>query len=370
MSRVRALVIGVWPLLGVIAIVAAIAVLVEAFGGSELRSITANGLINLMLVVGIYIFIGNSGVLSFGHISFAAIGAYTSALLTIPVASKSLILPDLPTFLADAHVSTPAATLLGAAAAGVFALLASVPLMRLGGIAAGIATFALLAIVQVVAQNWDSVTGGLGTLTSIPSDLGVLDLLGWCVVGMTIAFAYQRSRFGQRLRGSREDEVAARALGVRVEGERRFAFVLSALVTGGGGALYAHYLGAIAPNAFYVDLTFLTIAMLVVGGMRSLLGAVVGTITLTALTQVFYKWEGGGSVGPIALDVPDGLGLTIVAALLLAVLLLRPDGLTRSAELPVPRWLARPPRGGDAPASEPEAERGAVPERVAAIPDE
>ena len=141
-------------------------------------------------------------------------------------------------------------------------------------------------------------------------------------------------------------------------------------MTGSAGALYAHFLGAIAPNAFYIDLTFLTIAMLVVGGMRSLFGAVAGTITLTALSQIFYKWEGGGSVGPITLDVPSGLGQTIVALLLLIVLLLRPDGLTKSAELPLPRlsWLRSPsgvrhrPRRASA--------RAAVQEPVGALPED
>jgi len=360
-DRARRTAVEVWPVACLMVIVVALCLVIEAFGSRELRSITSNGLINLLLVIGLYIFVGNSRVLSFGHICFAAIGAYTSAILTIPVTSKSLVLPELPGFLGSAHMSTPMATLVAAGVAGLFALAASVPLMRMSGIAAGIATLALLAIVQVVAQNWTAVTGGLSTLTSIPSaDVSVVDLLIWVLVGLAVAFLYQRSRFGRRLRGSSEDEVAARALGVRVEGERRFAFVLSAMVTGAAGSLYAHYLGAIAPEAFYLDLTFLIIAMLVVGGMRSLSGAVLGTFTVTALTQIFYKWESGGSVGPISLSVPSGLGQVIVAFLLLIVLLVRPDGLTGSAEIPLPKRL-RPRRRDDAtpPASPPVPEPAA-----------
>ena len=109
-------------------------------------------------MVGLYIFVGNSGVLSFGHVSFMAIGAYIVRPPDDPGTSKSLSCPTCPGFLGDAHFSTPVATLLAAGAAGAFALVASAPLMRLGGIGAGIATFALLAIVQVVVQNWTSVT--------------------------------------------------------------------------------------------------------------------------------------------------------------------------------------------------------------------
>jgi|SRR5579862_1748777 len=335
-ARVRQAAVAIWPLVSLLALVGLIVLAVSAFGGLELTSAAENALISLVLVVGLYIFVGNSGVLSFGSVSFVAIGAYTAALLTISSDSKALSLPNLPHFLAVAHFSTPIATLIGGGLAGVIALIVSIPLMRLNGIAAGIATLALLSIVQVVAQNWVSLTGGLGTLTGIPNGLSLAGLMAWVAATLVLAFVYQRSRFGLRLRGTREDEVAARALGVRVEMERRIAWVLSGTILGVGGALYAQYLGAFGPDAFYLDLTFLIIAMLVVGGMRSLAGAVVGTATVFSLTQIFFWWEGGQSVFGVTLPVPSGLGKVIVSLLLLVILLFRPDGLTGGLEVGLP----------------------------------
>src|SRR5581483_11161398 len=147
-------------------------------------------LINLMLVVGLYVFAGNSGVVSFGHIAFMAIGAYTCALITILTTVKSALLPGLPGLLAHAHVSTTPAVLIAATAAGVGAFLVSLPLMRLSGLAAGIATLALLVIVTDFLTNDTSLSGGSGNLTAIPSDLSLGTLLAWACAAVLAAFAY------------------------------------------------------------------------------------------------------------------------------------------------------------------------------------
>ena len=295
-------------------------------------------LINLLLVVGLYVFAGNSGVLSFGHIAFMALGAYACALITIPTFVKGALLPNLPGFLAHAHFATTPAILIAAGFVGVLAFVVSLPLMRLSGLAAGIATLALLVIVSDIVTNDTALTGGSGNVTAIPSDVHVGRLLVWVGIAIVIAFAYQRSRFGRRLIASREDEAAARSLGIHVERERRIAFTLSAMITAVAGGLYAHYLGSIGPGSFDLSITFLIIAMLVVGGMRSLTGAVVGAVVISAVTTILNNWEQGQTVLGIAISLPAATTELAVAAMLVVVLILRPDGLTAGREL---RWPAR-----------------------------
>jgi branched-chain amino acid transport system permease protein len=126
-------------------------------------------LINLIAVVGLYVFVGNSGVLSFGNVAFMAIGAYVSALLTMKPAAKSVFLPDLPAAIAHAEWPTLPGALAGGIAAALVALVIGWPLMRLSGISASIATFAILVVANVVFGNWTSVTGGQNSLMGLPA---------------------------------------------------------------------------------------------------------------------------------------------------------------------------------------------------------
>jgi branched-chain amino acid transport system permease protein len=321
------------------ALIAAVIVLALIAGSTN----ASPALINLMLVIGLYVFAGNSGVLSFGHVAFMAIGAYACALITIPTQVKSAVLPNLPGLLAHTHVSTTAAVLIAAALAGVAGYLVSLPLMRLSGLAAGIATLALLVIVTDFLTNDTSLTGGNGNLSGIPSELGLTTLLVWSCVAIVIALLYQRSRFCRRLRAAREDEIAARSLGIRVERERRIAFTLSAVITGGAGALYAQYLGSIGPASFGLSIRFVIIAMLIIGGMRSLTGAVAGAVLLSVVTTALNNWEQGQSVLGISLSfLPAATTELVVAAMMILVLVLRPDGVSGGREVPWP--FTEPPR--------------------------
>lgn len=318
------------PLAGVVAIVLAVALLGGA-GSAAFQRTTQNVLLDLVLVVGLYVFVGNSGVLSFGHIAFAAIGAYTTALVTIPHELKAATLPELPGFIADAQLGTTAGLLAGGALAALVAAVVAVPLMRLSGIAASIATLSVLVIVNVVASNWDDVTNGTGTLVGIPTNEDLWTVVPWALAALIAAFAFQQSRAGSRLRATREDAVAAQSVGISVARERRVAFVLSAFLVGVGGGLYARFLGAFNPDQFYLDLTFLTIAMLVIGGLRSLSGAVVGVVFVSAVSEALRELQEGG-IGDRA-----GLREFVLASIMLAVLVFRPDGLTGGRELRWPR---------------------------------
>src|SRR5205807_10049729 len=140
---------------------------------------------------------------------------------------------------------------------------------------------------------------------------------------VVIAFLYQRSRAGRQLRATREDPGAARAAGINVYRQRLLAFAVSGALAGLAGGLLVHQAGSIAPGDVYLDLTFLTLAMLVVGGVRSLLGAVVGALLISGVSSFLADAENGIHVG-VHITLRDGSRFVTLGARLALVLVFRP----------------------------------------------
>jgi branched-chain amino acid transport system permease protein len=343
-----------WPAAALVALVLVAYDVVAWLGSDQLDRVATTSAINLLIVVSLYMFIGNSGVFSFGHMAFAAIGAYSTALCTIPVGRKKVTLTHSYETLIGLHLGTVPALLVAGLIAAVFAAVIAVPLMRLSGIAAGLATFAVLVIVNVVANNWKGVTNAASGMNGIPTVTSLGNVLPWVVVAIVVAYLLQTSRTGRRLRASREDEVASRALGIGVFNERRVAFVASAFFSGVAGGLLAQYLGSFTANNFYLNNSFIVLAMLVVGGMNSLSGAVVGVMFISIVQELLLRVQDNGvHVGPLDFDGRPGLQQMCLAAIMLAVLIKRPSGLTGNREWPLPRFRRRRQRTETLPAESP-----------------
>ena len=303
-----------------------------------------NALVAVAMVVALYVFVGNSGVLSFGHVSFVAAGAWAAGVLSVPEAEKPATMPYLFGFLSDTTIGNVPSLLVAAAVGGVFALLVGLPLMRLSGLAAGIATFAVLEITSNVLRYYEKIGPGLNTFSSVPETTDLAQALVGALVVIGAAFAYQQSRFGRQLRATREDPAAARAVGVSIYRQRLGAFALSGALAGLAGGLYVHFL-PINVDTVYLDLTFITLAMLVIGGATSLWGAVVGALAVSALDSVLANAENGLDLVGRTVEVPAGTRIVVVSALMALVLILRPSGLTGGRELSLAPLL-RLRRGG------------------------
>ena len=159
------------------------------------------------------------------------------------------------------------------------------------------------------------------------------------LVVVLIAFGYQRSRFGRQLRATREDAAAAQAAGISVHRQRLWAFALSGALSGFAGALYVHEIGTLTSNDLYLELTFLSLAMLVVGGATSLWGAVVVALAISGLNSFLGQAESGVNIG-FTLNLPTGTRLVAVGTLMAAVLILKPTGLTGGREFSLD-WMRR-----------------------------
>jgi branched-chain amino acid transport system permease protein len=295
-----------------------------------------NALVSVAVVVAIYVFVGNSGVLSFGQISFVAVGAFAAGVMTVPLESKQGVLSTLFPLLRDHTIGNVPSLLLAAGLGGAFAFVVGLPLMRLNGLAAGIATFAVLEITHNVLQQWTKIGPGATTLSLVPETTGPLQGTVGALVVIAVAFAYQQSRLGRQLRASREDAAAAAGVGVHVHVQRLWAFTLSGALAGFAGALLVHQLGSITTEQVYLELTFLTLAMLVIGGLTSLWGAVVGALAVSGLDSFLSQAEQSVHVVGLKLDLPSGTRLVFLAAIMALVLILRPSGLTGGREARVP----------------------------------
>jgi branched-chain amino acid transport system permease protein len=354
--RVQALNAGLW-LIVLIAFVAATTFLPNDYFVKVVMLIG----INIILAVSLALASGFTGVFSLGQIGFMAIGAYASALVTIPPAAKSsVLLPGLPMWLSRLDlvksligIGLPpdgaeamaliAAALFGGLVATVVATIVGIPLMRLSGHYVAVATMGFLVITNAVAINLDSVTRGSRGLGSIPGLAKIWLVYLFVACAVYVAWRIRRSAYGRAMFAQRENLAAAQAMGVDILRTRLLAFVVGAFFSAIAGALWAHMVTAVAPAAFYFTYTVNVIVMVVVGGMGSVAGAVVGAILLTLAPEVLRNLEGGASVGPFKLPLLFGLSNIVLAVAFVLVMIFRRTGLFGDRELPW-LWLSLPRR--------------------------
>ncbi|MCC5987119.1 MAG: branched-chain amino acid ABC transporter permease [Pararhodobacter sp.] len=319
-------------------LVVALPVLVIALGIDLLapghyRHMASIAMINLMIVLGLQVYMGNSGIVHLGHSAFVGLGAYGVAILATPVAMKALSIPDAPLGLAQVQLHPLGAALAALAVVGVIALLTGLIIARLSGVAATIVSLAFLIVCHGMFLNWPALFKGNQAFFGIPREIGFWGVAAAAAGTVVLARLFRESRTGMQLRASAQDMQAARALGLDVTRLRRRAWILSALICGGAGVMFAYLTGTISPRAFYFQQVFLTLAMLILGGMATVTGAVLGTLLLSVGLEVIRRAESGLDLGFVAL--PQMLGLSGVALGIVIVLgmALRPQGLAGRLEL-------------------------------------
>ncbi|UWR99694.1 branched-chain amino acid ABC transporter ATP-binding protein/permease [Phaeobacter inhibens] len=310
-----------------IALAVIVACLVATTFGAASERVLSVFFISLIAVVGMGVYSGNSGILSFGHLSFMAIGAYASALLTLPAQLKVATLPKLPDWLATTELGLLPATLVAVLLTSVVALLIGMAIGKLEGSAAVISTLGLLIIVHGIAIGWRDVTRGSQTFFGIPRETSLWVAATGVVVALIVARLYRDSISGLRLRAGRENAIAASAVGIRIRRERLVSFVISAALMALSGALIAHFLGAISPKKFYFTDTFLLLAMLIVGGMTTVTGAITGAVAITIVTEILRRFEGGFSLAGLEMPAVFGTTQIGIGLIILFAMFRKPNGL-------------------------------------------
>lgn len=287
-------------------------------------------LINVMLAVSLQLTNGLTGLFSLGHPAFMTIGGYVAAILTYPERRKGFMMPDLPAVLASAEWPLLPALAVGGLVAGLVALAVGAAVLRLKGHYLAVATLGLIVIVRVVVNNLDGWTrGGLG-LSGVPR---VTDLL-WVYLATALAvfvtWRIKAASLGRAMMAVRENEMAARCMGIDAFGLKLVAFVLGAVMAAVAGGLTVHLVSVITPGSYGIPLAFNLVVMVVVGGWGSITGAVLAAVGISLLSEALKPLEE-------ALEL-YGLSQLLIALLLILVLRFRPHGLFGGGE---PGWLQR-----------------------------
>ena len=337
------------------------------FGGVGERLITM-ALIDAIIVLGMQVFVGNTGILSFGHIGFGAIAGYAFAVSAISPVEKMKRIPDAPFGLTDVNVAPLLAVLIALAVTLVVALVVGLGLARSGAesgaVSATVITLALLFVTHEVARNWPAVTGGdrAGLSFRIGGTLnGRVAIYVALFLAILVARLYAQSRGGRLAVAAREDDLAARAMGVNPLVQQMVALLISVAIVSVGASLRVYEKGSILPGDFFFNLTLVTLVMLVVGGRRSVSGALLGVAVITAgrelarrLGQDGFEMFGVGLDGaPLDWIFRENLKTVFLGVSMLGFMIWRPSGLLDDWELD--EWLhAKFRRSRESPPASPQ----------------
>ncbi len=324
-------------LIAVLAIIAVIGAFSQGTG-SSLTLIIPNFFITVIVVIALQMFTGNSGVVSWGHAAFVGIAAYVTAWLTVPTVIKSDVFAAMPSWLLNAQWSFLPTILVATLAGTIVAALIGIVLCRMKETAMAMSTLALLVIAHGVYANWFGMTRGAQGVYGLPQSTTLWGAFAFACLAVIIGVMFRESRIGLRLQASREDPLAAEATGVSVVRIRYIAWVASAAVAALSGSVWAQFNLAFDPSQFYYTQVFAVLSMLVIGGMATMSGAVIGAGVVTVLSQILYNIEGGSLFG-IAIPRISGLQQMVLAIVTLLILIYRRNGITGWWELD--KWLRR-----------------------------
>jgi branched-chain amino acid transport system permease protein len=310
---------------------------VNAFAPFVVVGIYTYFCVTLMMVLGLQMFMGNSGILNWTYIGFVGIGAYAASILSTAPALKSMGVPNMYPALVALQIPVVPALLIGGVVAAVIAAILAWPLMRLSDAVGVITLFAMLIVFHVIMTQWDNVTNGPRTFFGVQAFTTIWMATGAAVITLLGAYFFRESSLGLRLRASRDDRHAAKAMGINVVGVRYLTFVLSSFVAGVAGGLWAHYITSFSPKSFYVGEMFVLLTMLVIGGAGSISGATLGALLVTVMREGLRQLEGYlNNSGVINFEV-YGLTELTMAVLLVTILIVRPAGIVGGQEFRFPR---------------------------------
>ncbi|HEY8200793.1 MAG TPA: branched-chain amino acid ABC transporter permease [Actinomycetota bacterium] len=321
------------------AVVLAVAVALPVGFSQYVRSVLVTALLYALLALGLNVVVGFAGLLDLGYVAFFAIGAYSFAIPTTGRYAKALLagatsIPPTPVWHDWLWLLIP----VGLVAAMVTGVILGAPTLRLRGDYLAIVTLGFGEIVRIAARNLDSVTLGPRGLSPIPHpqlnigfagvhyDFGVSPigyyyvLLVLTVVMVVVIVRLNHSRIGRAWAAIREDEVAAVAMGVPAVRMKLWAFAIGASTAGVAGVVYAQQASYISPDNFQLITSFLIVSVVVLGGMGSIPGSIVGAFVVVLVPEVLRS----------VLKASQEYRFLLFGAVLILVMIFRPQGLVPS----------------------------------------
>lgn len=285
--------------------------------------------INAILALSLNLIYGITGMFSLGHAGFMAIGAYVSALLILPPAQKEAmwILEPIYPWLLNLNAPFVVSLIAAGLVAALFGWLIAWPVLRLGGDYLGIATLGFAEIIRILITNLAPLTNGSLGLKGIPAHTTLFMSWGCLGVVLLCTVCMLRSNFGGVLRAVRDDEVAARMMGIDTFRMRVLAFTLGCFGGGLGGALMGNLITTIDPRMFMITQTYNILMIIVVGGLGSVTGSLIGSVLITVMLEWLRFVENPMTLGPIHIPGIPGMRMVIFSLLLIVVIIFRREGI-------------------------------------------
>jgi len=303
-----------------VALMAALAVL-PFLSGQYVSYLVCLVLINIVSTTGLNILTGFTGLVSLGQAAFMGVGAYTVAILEINVGTP---------FLLNLLVAGIVAALVG--------MVVGLPSLRVKGLYLAIATIAASVILHFVFANWTAVTRGVSGLSMPPATIFGFELVQpnhvyWIIMPVTVVMLFGaanlfRSRIGRAFIAIRDRDISAEVLGIRLLRYKLLSFAISSFYAGVAGGLWAYFFRVITPESFPLMMSIFFLAAIIVGGMGSILGGILGAIFMTMVPEVLKMMVGVLSpIWPDAVAVMSPVRIIVFGALIILFLIFEPDGL-------------------------------------------
>ena len=303
--------------------------LFHSFGSDYHIRILNNMAIFIILAVSYNLVNGFCGVLNLGPNAFIAIGAYTSALLTMSPAEKQMnfIIEGLIFPLNVLHAPFVVSLLAAGTMAAIFAFLISFPVFRVRGDYLAIVTFGFGEVIRVLCNALQGVTNGPLGLKGLPAYTNLWWSWGVAAVTVFVVVNLINSSYGRAMKAIRENETAARAMGIDPFSHLVLAFLVSAFFSGVAGALLAHLITTISPTLFTFFLTFNLLIMIVVGGLGSTTGAIIGAALFAWGGEALRVVERPISLGFLTIPGIPGMRMVVFSLILMIVIIFARHGI-------------------------------------------
>jgi branched-chain amino acid transport system permease protein len=284
--------------------------------------------VNIILALSLNLIYGFTGLFSLGHAGFMAIGAYVCSILILAPEQKEMLFILEPAYdwIQSAQAPFVVAVVAGGLTAALFGVLVGIPLLRLGDDYLGMATLGFAEIVRVFAINLPRVTNGALGFKGIPDHANLWWNFGWCLFTLIFTVRLIRSNSGNVFKAIRDDETAAKAMGIDVFRHKLLSFTIGAFFAGVGGALLGSLLATIDPKMFTFVLTFNVLMIVVTGGLGSITGSVLSGIAITILLEWLRFVENPVYFGDWELPGIPGMRMVVFSLALIFIILFRREG--------------------------------------------
>lgn len=310
--------------------------LANTFFDSYIRRILSLCAIYTIMGLSMNLVNGFTGMFSLGQAGFMAIGAYTVAIFTVPIEQRATVFYLEPMHPAIANVYMPfiVALILGGLLSAVAAFLIGAPVLRLRGDYLAIATLGFSEIIRIVFTNLQTITNGSLGIKNIPTIKSLWWTIGSAVIVVILMSLLINSSYGRAFKAIREDEIAAEAMGINLFKHKVISFMISAFFAGIGGGLFAALLGTVDPKQFIFTLTYNFLLIIVLGGMGSISGTVIGAFLVTGGLEWLRFLDSPLTIGNVEIPLfRPGLRMVVFSVLLMLVVLFYRKGLMGQNEL-------------------------------------